>query len=308
MYRRAEPFPRDVFRLAKGAAALALPEPRTLEDMRAQLPVLSEAVCAMQSLDDLGSDEANRKALRDHDVLMDRYLKLKAQLERGESSLAKQPAEVIDDISQACPFDLDLPFRTLLEILYAQHWAFRAYHNLQHLEEMATMYVAVRDQVGWKKSEDVFAALLFHDATLIGGHKDNELRSSELASSLLPALIAPGHVQQLDLWNVATLIRLTAQHGRVTREALDDDAAHFLDCDMSILGAPRERFLEYNAGIAREYEGIISPEAYRAGRHVFLERLAQPAHRIFLSDFFHDRLEQRAKENLSVALELLRPV
>lgn len=78
--RRTEPFPRDVIRLAKGAAALALPEP-TPEEMHWQLLTLGEALAAMQSLDDLGSDEANLKSYRDHDALMARYLKLKAALE-----------------------------------------------------------------------------------------------------------------------------------------------------------------------------------------------------------------------------------
>lgn len=70
--RRTEPIPRDVLRLKKGAAALALPEPQTLADMKARLPVLHEAICAMQSLDDLGSDDANRQALADMDELQER--------------------------------------------------------------------------------------------------------------------------------------------------------------------------------------------------------------------------------------------
>lgn len=209
----------------------------------------------------------------------------------------------IQRISQVCPFDLDWPFQTLLEQLYAQHGNYRAYHNLRHLEELAAAFVAVRDRVGWEKPDDVFAALLMHDAILDLGQRDNELRSAELAQALLPALLPRGR-GRINVWHVAALIRLTAQHGRIAREGLGPDARHFLDCDMAILGADRQRFLEYHADVAREYEGTLPREDYRRGRRGFVEWLVRPEHRIFLSDFFHELLEERAKANLRVALEV----
>lgn len=70
---RAKYLVKDFFRLKKGAAALALPEPVTVEAMRARLPVLHEAICAMQSLDDLGSKGANQQADADGLELQRRY-------------------------------------------------------------------------------------------------------------------------------------------------------------------------------------------------------------------------------------------
>lgn len=78
---RAKPLVRNYFRLKKGAAALALPEPTTVEAMRERLPVLHEAICAMQSLDDLGSDGANRQAHADEEELRRRYRALEQRLE-----------------------------------------------------------------------------------------------------------------------------------------------------------------------------------------------------------------------------------
>ena len=77
------------------------------------------------------------------------------------------------------------------------------------------------------------------------------------------------------------------------------DAAHFLDCDMAILGALPARFAEYERQVALEY-GHIDPALYQFGRRAFLEGvLGSP--RIFLSDFFA-QLEQRARDNIAAAL------
>lgn len=77
---RRQPFPRDLERLKKGAAALAMPEPTTVGEMHEQLLDLHLACCAMQSLDDLGTDIANKKAHRDLDILMDRHARLKQRI------------------------------------------------------------------------------------------------------------------------------------------------------------------------------------------------------------------------------------
>ena len=213
----------------------------------------------------------------------------------------------LERICQVSPFDIDWPLRTLLESLYAQHGDFRAYHNLRHLEEMAAAYVAVRDTAGWHSRETAFAALLMHHAILVEGYTDNAVRSAEFAFVVLPALL-PRIRSKMQFYQVARLIRMTSEHGNHSHEdrTLEPDARHFLDCDLSILGASRDRFLEYHADVSREHAGTASPEAYRKSRRAFLERLVRPSHRIYLSDFFHERLERRAKDNLHVALELLR--
>ncbi len=73
----------DRRRLADGSRALAEAEhtPETAEEIRAQLEVVGDGIAALQSLDDLGSDEANASAARDHDELWVRYRALKKSLE-----------------------------------------------------------------------------------------------------------------------------------------------------------------------------------------------------------------------------------
>ncbi len=57
--------PRDQQRLQKGADAKLLPEPKTEAEARRVIVELTDAVLAMQSLDDLGSFQANQKAWGD---------------------------------------------------------------------------------------------------------------------------------------------------------------------------------------------------------------------------------------------------
>jgi predicted metal-dependent HD superfamily phosphohydrolase len=104
----------------------------------------------------------------------------------------------------------------------------------------------------------------------------------------------------VDVARVAQLILLTAAHGKLTPADVDDEAALFVDCDMSILGAPRARFAAYEHDVAAEYAALPT-DIYRAGRRRFVERLLE-RQRIFLSEYFHTRLDGDARANLEWAL------
>jgi predicted metal-dependent HD superfamily phosphohydrolase len=93
---------------------------------------------------------------------------------------------------------------------------------------------------------------------------------------------------------VAALIEMTADHGSHT--AVSGDAALFLDCDMAIVGAPPAPFDTYNAAIAAEYSHVPR-DAFAAGRRAFLQSLADRP-RIFLTSYFHDRLDAQARANV----------
>lgn len=77
---------------------------------------------------------------------------------------------------------------------------------------------------------------------------------------------------------------------------VDRDAAHFLDCDMAILGASPDEFSTYEEGIRIEYADVPL-NLFRSGRMNFIQRLlALP--RIYLSDDFHTRFDRQARVNL----------
>ncbi len=167
----------------------------------------------------------------------------------------------------------------------------RAYHTATHVAEVLGWFDWVADCVGWRDQHDVYLAIVFHDAIYDPLAKDNEARSAALAAELAGASE-----------RAQALIRLTARHGTLTpADVADDlDAAHFLDCDMAILGAPAAAFDAYDAAIALEYRAVPR-ELFRSGRRAFLARLVA-ARRIYLSELLHAELDAAARGNLERAL------
>lgn len=191
------------------------------------------------------------------------------------------------------PFALPVALAELLERAYQTPP--RAYHNSEHIEEVLGHFASVSD---WHDPNSVALAILFHDAIYEAGRSDNEARSADLADSTLTAhpLSAP-----YDAARVRELILLTARHGSIDADALDPDTARFLDCDMAILGSDAERFERYEREIALEYSHLPKP-LYEAGRRKFLQKVLETP-RIYLSETFHQRLEQKARDNIATALK-----
>ena len=75
------PNPTDQRRLNDGARAMALKEPKTLKEMEVQLRVIYDGALALQSMDDIGSPEANQKAWDDMIELQTRGVALKNKIE-----------------------------------------------------------------------------------------------------------------------------------------------------------------------------------------------------------------------------------
>jgi predicted metal-dependent HD superfamily phosphohydrolase len=194
------------------------------------------------------------------------------------------------------PFALPPEIERALAAVYAE--PHRAYHTAAHIAEVLRWYDHVADEVGWRDPAAVYLAALFHDAVYDPAAKDNEARSAELARRFAGSLA--GSLAPTAIDRCGELILLTARHGALEPSTVDADAAHFLDCDTAILGAPPAEFDAYDAAIAAEYRHVPA-EAFRAGRRAFLAgMLARP--RIFLSELFHARLDAAARGNLSRAL------
>jgi predicted metal-dependent HD superfamily phosphohydrolase len=171
----------------------------------------------------------------------------------------------------------------------------RAYHSFAHVRR-------VLEHVGataFERPREAWLAAVFHDAIYDATAKDNEARSAEVARAAIAR-----HGLAADADRVAALIELTARHGGLVPGDVDEDAARFLDCDMAVVGAGDAEFDAYDAGVAEEYRAV-PPDAYRAGRRAFLEKvLGKP--RIFLSDVFHVALDAKARANLRRAIDRLR--
>lgn len=174
----------------------------------------------------------------------------------------------------------------------------RAYHNFAHVEQVLRHYDEVAAGPGWERPSEVRLAMLYHDAVYEPGRRDNEARSAELAMAHIARWLPD---RGIDAARVAGLIALTARHGTLGPADVDRDAALFLDCDMAILGADPASFAAYDRGIAAEYRGLVPGWLFKLNRRRFLKALLG-RERIFLSDWFHQRLDAQARINLRRAV------
>lgn len=193
---------------------------------------------------------------------------------------------------------LRLPDELAKQLAAAYSEPQRAYHNAAHIADVLGWFDRVVDELGWLEPAEVYVAIVFHDAVYQPGAKDNEARSAKWARKAKLSADERVDATLVDRDRVAELIEATARHGHVA--TADHDTGLFLDCDMAIVGASAEAFDIYDRAIALEYKHL-PPDAYREGRKAFLQGLlARP--RIFVSDYFHRRLDAQARVNLTRAL------
>ena len=191
--------------------------------------------------------------------------------------------------------------RAALEAAYATPP--RMYHSIAHVDAVLADVDLVEAGTGWSQPREVRLAAAYHDAIYDAARSDNEARSADLARAHI-ARWMPG--EGLDVDRIAQLIELTARHGRIDAAALagdpaPQDALHFLDCDMAVLGAPPAVFDAYHRGIAAEYRGHVPGWLFKINRKRFLKALLA-RERIFMSDFMHTRLDGQARINLRRAI------
>lgn len=198
------------------------------------------------------------------------------------------------------PFTVPDAMRTELEAAYASPP--RSYHHFGHVREVLAHAAQAAALSAWNRPDEVFLAILYHDAIYHPGRRDNEARSAEWAVAQIRQHLP---TKALDCARVAALIELTARHGKLAPADVDEDAARFLDCDMAILAATPPEFDAYDRGIAAEFRGKLPKWLFEFNRRRFLKGLlATP--RIFLSESFHAALDDRARANLTRLLKAAR--
>lgn len=175
----------------------------------------------------------------------------------------------------------------------------RVYHHFGHVESVLAHFDEVAAGPGWARPREAWLAVLYHDAVYEPGRRDNESRSAALAAAEIARWLPDAGV---DVGQVIDLIELTARHGTLSPADLGDgpggeDRRHFLDADMAILGADAATFDAYDRAIAEEYRGRVPGWLYRINRRRFLRGLLG-RERIYLSTFFHERLDLAARANL----------
>ncbi|WP_395741966.1 hypothetical protein [Prosthecobacter sp.] len=166
----------------------------------------------------------------------------------------------------------------------------RAYHTLQHLEECLRCFDEVKKAGVMAKPDLIEMALWFHDAVYDPQGSENEELSARMA-------VEAGGSDE-----VARLILLTKSHQ--PGEGADD--AWIIDIDLVIFAQPPERVLEYERQIRVEY-AWVPQELYTEKRVEILRGFLEREH-LYLTAWFRERHEARARENLRALIAAVKPL
>lgn len=169
----------------------------------------------------------------------------------------------------------------------------RHYHNLLHLENMFRELDAVKMNIS------DFTALSFsvfyHDVIYDATSKANEEKSAAKAEKRLAEL----HVNKNKISVISEQILATKSHQRSDQE----DTNYLLDADLSVLGKDFKTYLEYTQNIRKEYS-IYPDFLYKPGRKKVLKHFLE-LESIFKTEYFKEKYEAQAKENIAKELQLL---
>ena len=169
----------------------------------------------------------------------------------------------------------------------------RAYHTVQHLEECFGWFDQVRHLAN--RRGDVAFALFYHDVIYDTHATNNEEESAKLAVTILDEYVR-GDVEP----NRVVELIISTRHDGIVRS---NDAKLLVDIDLSILGATRIRFDEYEQQIRREYQWVPEKSFRDRRRRILTGFLERPM--IYNTDFFRVRLEGKARTNLQRSLSAL---
>ena len=162
----------------------------------------------------------------------------------------------------------------------------RHYHTMQHLGECLAWFE--REKALAEHPGEVALALWFHDAVYDVHAHDNEARSAHWAREALRAAGAGEAAAE----RVHALVMATC-HDAVPEGR---DAELLIDIDLSILGAERARFDEYERQVGEEY-GFVPAAVRLPRRRAILQRFLD-RDAIYATPRMHALLEARARANL----------
>ena len=75
------------------------------------------------------------------------------------------------------------------------------------------------------------------------------------------------------------------------------------DIDLSILGFPKDKYEEYTQAVRKEYSHI-EDKLFNPGRAAILQKFLDMP-RIYQTDYFYERFEKTARENLEIEIKSL---
>ncbi|MDF4202581.1 hypothetical protein PXD56_06435 [Maribacter sp. SA7] len=169
----------------------------------------------------------------------------------------------------------------------------RHYHTLQHLDNLLAQLTNVKEEIqNW---DTILFTLYYHDIIYNATKSDNEEKSAELAEKRMKEISLSSEViEQCKIQILATKSHFSSTNS---------DTNYFTDADLSVLGQSWETYTLYYKNVRKEY-AIYPSFIYNPGRKkVLLHFLSMD--KIFKTDFFYNKFETQAKQNLQRELDSL---
>lgn len=169
----------------------------------------------------------------------------------------------------------------------------RYYHTMKHLQQVYAELLPLKKNISdWNV---ILFSLFYHDIIYEPTQQDNESKSAAIAKARLESIHLPG----IKIENCMKMIMATKDH----TASDDDDINFFTDADLTILGSTRPAYINYCKDVRKEFSEL--PDfIYKPGRKSVLQHfLEMPA--IYKTQYFFDRYENTARENIRFELETL---
>ena len=179
------------------------------------------------------------------------------------------------------------------EVIASYREPHRHYHTTQHLDECFAWLDGARPLAD--RLHEVELALWFHDAVYQLRMQDNEERSASWLQSAATKAGLSGIVVE----RMRALILATKHNSPPPTQ----DAALLVDVDLAILGAPIERFDEYEQQVREEYAWVPEFLFRRKRREILESFLGRPC--VYSTDHFRAALESKARGNLARSIRQL---
>jgi len=170
----------------------------------------------------------------------------------------------------------------------------RVYHNFDHITACIKHLDTVKDKL--ESPLAVELAIWFHDCIYNIFSRQNEEKSARYAVDRLAAL----QVEEEIIVQVNKLI-MTTMHPAAPES---HDERFMADIDIAVLGSSADAYKAYETAIRYEYKWIPG-FVYRKQRSLLLQSFLKQE-RIYMTDYFFNKFEATARENIAAAIEKLK--
>jgi predicted metal-dependent HD superfamily phosphohydrolase len=167
----------------------------------------------------------------------------------------------------------------------------RHYHDLRHLVECLE-----HPEIDKARNPTaVRLALFFHDYVY-----DTEVHSGneDASADFLSLYVATWLFNPSDAYTACHHIIATEKHQVGTVPETIEDSKLVIDCDLSILGRPMDRYAQYESDIQLEYSHVPTEIFKTARRAIMLGFLSRKD--IYFNESFRERYDKQARKNISV--------